>query len=251
MNPIITKLAGNLAKRSPEILTGLGIAGGITTVIMAIKATPKANLIIDNAIADKGEDLTFKEKATLQVKSYWPTILMGAVSIACFVGSNIISANHYHALEAVYVVTAETLKNHQEAISETLTAKEKAKVEERIVEKTRESKPVTQTNIINTGNGKTLFFDLWSGRYFESDMETVRRGINEANKYMLDNDDLTLNDLYSCIGLPEIDSGDYCGWNSNCNGLLEIEYIPKLLDGDDRPVIAIKFDEGPTYSFYN
>ena len=31
-----------VSKRSPEILTGLGIAGMITTTVLAVKATPKA-----------------------------------------------------------------------------------------------------------------------------------------------------------------------------------------------------------------
>ena len=31
-----------MSKHSPEILTGLGIAGMITTTILAVRATPKA-----------------------------------------------------------------------------------------------------------------------------------------------------------------------------------------------------------------
>ena len=31
-----------IVKRSPEILTGLGVAGLVTTTVLAVKATPKA-----------------------------------------------------------------------------------------------------------------------------------------------------------------------------------------------------------------
>lgn len=34
-----------LQKHSPEILTGIGIAGMITTTILAVRATPKALLL--------------------------------------------------------------------------------------------------------------------------------------------------------------------------------------------------------------
>ena len=34
-------------KRSPEILTGIGIAGMITTTVLAVKATPKAIQLIE------------------------------------------------------------------------------------------------------------------------------------------------------------------------------------------------------------
>ena len=34
-----------MKKHSPEILTGIGIAGMITTTVMAVKATPKALIL--------------------------------------------------------------------------------------------------------------------------------------------------------------------------------------------------------------
>ena len=34
-------------KHSPEILTGVGIAGMITTTVLAVRATPKAMQLID------------------------------------------------------------------------------------------------------------------------------------------------------------------------------------------------------------
>ena len=38
----------NIGKRSPEILTGIGIAGMITTTVLAVKATPKAIRLIED-----------------------------------------------------------------------------------------------------------------------------------------------------------------------------------------------------------
>ena len=42
-----TVKAGTI-KHSPEILTGVGIAGMITTTVLAVKATPKALRLIDD-----------------------------------------------------------------------------------------------------------------------------------------------------------------------------------------------------------
>ena len=36
-----------MKKHSPEILTGIGIAGMITTTVMAVKATPKALILLE------------------------------------------------------------------------------------------------------------------------------------------------------------------------------------------------------------
>ena len=49
-------------KHSPEILTGIGVAGMITSTILAVKATPKALKLMEDAQHDKKEDLTVKEK---------------------------------------------------------------------------------------------------------------------------------------------------------------------------------------------
>ena len=45
----------SVSKHSPEILTGIGIAGSITTTVLAIKATPKAVRLVDQ----KKEELKF------------------------------------------------------------------------------------------------------------------------------------------------------------------------------------------------
>lgn len=37
-----------MCKHSPEILTGIGLAGMITSTVLAVKATPKALILIDN-----------------------------------------------------------------------------------------------------------------------------------------------------------------------------------------------------------
>ena len=44
-----------VSKHSPEILTGIGIAGMITTTILAVKATPKALSLVKQAEEEKGD----------------------------------------------------------------------------------------------------------------------------------------------------------------------------------------------------
>ena len=43
-------------KHSPEILTGIGIAGMVTTTVMAIRATPKALKLIGSAELKKANE---------------------------------------------------------------------------------------------------------------------------------------------------------------------------------------------------
>lgn len=93
-----------LSKNSPTILTGLGVAGLISTAVMAVKATPKAIELIDQLRDDEinrrlrnlgfvGEEelhhsvneqcdvkLTKKEIIKVTWKCYVPAALMGVVS---------------------------------------------------------------------------------------------------------------------------------------------------------------------------
>ena len=44
---IVKSVRTAMKRHSPEILTGIGIAGMITTTVMAVRATPKALILID------------------------------------------------------------------------------------------------------------------------------------------------------------------------------------------------------------
>ena len=47
-------------KHSPEILTGIGIAGMATATVMAVRATPKALRLIDNAELKKANETSMR-----------------------------------------------------------------------------------------------------------------------------------------------------------------------------------------------
>ena len=79
----------SISKRSPEILIGIGIAGMVTTTVLAVKATPKAlELINDKKDELEVEKLTPIETVKATWKCYVPAAVSGAVSIACLLGSH-------------------------------------------------------------------------------------------------------------------------------------------------------------------
>lgn len=62
--PNVTKIFNTVkkavGKKSPEILIAFGIAGMITTTVLAVKATPKAMEKIKKAEKDKAEEYNRK-----------------------------------------------------------------------------------------------------------------------------------------------------------------------------------------------
>ena len=58
MNSLLNKSQVFLKRNSATILTCVGAAGVIATTVTAVKATPKAMRLIEEAKVEKGEDLT-------------------------------------------------------------------------------------------------------------------------------------------------------------------------------------------------
>ena len=72
-----------VTKKSPEILTGIGIAGMITTTVLAVKATPKALELIENAKESKKTYPDDKPglNALETVKVAWKPYVPAAVAV--------------------------------------------------------------------------------------------------------------------------------------------------------------------------
>ena len=84
-------------KHSPEILTGIGIAGMVTTTVMAVRATPKALRLIDNAelkkanetnIPYEGHNLSKTEIIKVTWRCYIPAGVTGILSVVCLIGAS-------------------------------------------------------------------------------------------------------------------------------------------------------------------
>ena len=105
MNKIgqITKnLGGVISKNSPHILTGIGCAGVVSTAVLAVKATPKATIILEKEEEYRErkrlQSLTKMEKVKLTWKCYIPAVVMGATTIGCIIGANTVNMRRNAAL---------------------------------------------------------------------------------------------------------------------------------------------------------
>ena len=93
----------SLSRHSPAILMGIGIAGMVTTTVVAVKATPKALRLIEEKKQELDvESLTPVETVKAAWKCYIPAAVTGAVSIACLIGSNSVNTKRNAALATAY-----------------------------------------------------------------------------------------------------------------------------------------------------
>ena len=245
---IFRSMKRSTSKHSPQILTGLGIAGVVTTTVLAVKATPKAIRLIEAEEEEKQEKLTPMEVVKTTWKCYIPTVVSMSTSIACLIFANSVHTKRNTALAAAYKLSETALIEYKNKVVETIGEKKEKTVREKIAEDKVKNNPPSQNTIIMTDGGTELFLDPVSGRYFQSDMEKIRRIENECNKKMLHdiNGYMSLNDFYDELGLEHSSIGYELGWNAY--NLLEIDYIPQLLE-NDKVCVVLEYTTGPKYDY--
>lgn len=238
----------SIKTHSPEILTGIGIAGMIATTVLAVKETPKALRCLEVAEQEKGEDLTSVEKVKACWRCYIPAAATGATSIACLVGASSVNSRRNTALAAAYKLSEKALTEYREKVVETIGEKKEKTVREKIDKKRIEENPVGKNEVIITEKGNTLCFDHLSGRYFKSDIERIKKAENVLNKQMLHDISgyVSLNDFYDEIGLAHTTIGYDMGWN--VNNLIDIDFSSQIADNGE-PCIVLNYIVRPEYGY--
>ena len=247
MSNLINTTKGFLSKHSPEILTGIGVTGMITSTVLAVRATPKALVLLEDAKEQKGDELTPVETVKVAWKPYIPAVATGVVSVACIIGASTIKTKRNAALATAYALSERTLTKYREKVVETIGEKKEKEVREKVSQEQINEKPISSSQVIITPKGNTLCLDSISGRYFRSDLDKIRKSINELNRQMTYQNYISLNDLYSELGLEPIRNSSYLGWNLE-DGLIEIEFNTCLAE-DDEPCVVIDYTRGPKYDF--
>ena len=252
-------------KRSPEILTGIGIAGMVTTTVIAVTATPKALVLIEEEKRRQNQELLKDAKKNgdelcnrieklhpIEVvkatwKCYIPAAVTGTMSIMCLVGASSVSARRNAALATAYTLSESAMKEYRTKVIETVGEKKEQVVKDAIAKDKVEQNPVTTKEVIITDKGNTLCYEVISGRYFKSDIDRIKKAVNEINRRLLLDSYISLNEFYYAIGLDETKIGDDLGWNIS-QSLIELSFSSQLAS-DGTPCVVLDYDTMPQYNF--
>lgn len=207
-----------LRRNSSTILTCIGAFGVVATAVMAVKATPKAMALIEEAKEEKGEELTKAEVVKVAGRVYIPTVFTGFATIACVFGANIVSKHQQAALMSAYALLDSSYKDYKEKVDELYGDEAGKHVRQEIAK----DKYAGDGSLVD--DSKELFYDFYSGRYFESTKETVMRAEYETNRSLFVNCAVGLNEFYSFLGLPEMPEFDDVGWA--CGQMEEMYWHP-------------------------
>ena len=250
LSKVAKDLGTVLSKHRPEILIGVGVSGMIATIVLAVRATPKAIELIEQKADDENCfpcEIKNVEKIKLCWKLYLPAAITGVASIACVIGAQSVNARRNAALAAAYALSDSTLREYRDKVIETIGEEKEKVVREKVAEEHLKKNPDTNAEVIVTNRGETLCYDSLSGRYFYSDPETIRQAVNDLNETMLNDMYVSLNEFYDNLDLDHTKLGDELGWSID-DGQLRISFSSQL-SSRNKPCLVLDYHTAPKYDY--
>lgn len=235
-----------LRKSAPMILTSTAIAGVVSTTVLAVKATPAAMTAIWDAESG-GEEATVTDKIKLTWKSYLPTALSGAATVAAIIALHTTHHKRNAALIGLYALSERTFQEYRDSVEEVAEGKVVERIKEKVAEKKLENPDQEVDNLVVPENGEILCYDSFSGRYFKSDTESIKYAVNKVNHTIINHMYASLNDLYLELGLDTIHLGEDVGWNSD--HLIEVQ-LTAVLTEQGKPAVYLDFENRPQLDYH-
>ena len=247
-----------IKRNASTILTCLGGLGVVTTTVMAVKATPKALKLIEEAEEKKGEELTKWEKVKTAGSVYIPTIIVGTATIGCIVSSNILSYRQQANLTSAYALLDTSFKEYKKKLIELYGEDTHHAVVDAIAVEKAELVGVRGSYFATTcdlsleecDSEPKTFYDEHSGRYFEATIEQVMNAEYHLNRNYILRGYCYLNEFYDFLGIEETDYGSVLGWSPQDESMYWIDFNHRkvvLDDGMEIYIIEMPFE--PTYDF--
>ena len=239
---ILQKVEPFLIKNSPTILTGIGLGGVIVTAVMTHKAALRADELLDG-----DEDLRLRVERTWKV--YIPPVASGLLTMGAIFASNRVSSNRLAALAAAYSLSEKTLLRYKNHVVEHLGEKPANELNEAFVK--QDVKISAEEDRLSSfwgdADDRTVVYDQFLGRFFVSDMESLRAAQNTLNRQVLSQGYAGISDFYSALNLDSPEIGDILGWTSD--DLLELGFT-SILAQNNQPVLSFLYDPVPQPHYY-
>lgn len=255
-----------VSKRSPEILTGVGLVGMVATTVLAVKATPKALQLIEEAEATKAMEatkdpsteikplpkLTPIETIKVAWKPYIPAAVTGALSIGCIVGASSVNARRQAALYSAYKLTETAFTEYKDKVAETVSEKKVKEIKQKIAEDKVEkaTDPESKTKVVLSSDGDTWFIDPYSNIKFQSTANKIDMAANKLSRKMLDEMYVSLDEFYDELGIDPSDrtkTSNDIGWHID-DGIIEPDYSDAIVK-DGKAYVVMDFLKRPEYGF--
>lgn len=242
-----------IRKYSPVALSCVASVGVVITAVVAVKATPKAVVLIhaDSRKKHDGDPYAYTKKEAVAVawKCYIPAVVLGASTIACIMGANALNRRQQAALTSAYALVQNSYKEYKDKLKELYGEEAHNAIMDSIVKEKCKDVSISATggwyaSSLDFGEGMEpeitrTFYDSFSKRYFESTIEKVIQAEYHLNRNFMFAGVIPLNDFYEFLGLEKTKLGDAVGWSSVNGDIYWIDFNHHRLTLDDGMEIYI------------
>lgn len=199
-----------LKRHSPTILTCIAAAGVIATAVTAVKVTPKALNLLDDAKNERDEELNKFEIIKTAGPLYIPSIVIGVSTIVCIFSANILNKKQNAALISAYSLLNSSYKEYKNKISELYGEDADRTIRNAIVD---EKFIAINNGSVNENDEKFIFYEEQHDSFFEMSMADFYHSIYHFNRNFTIRGFALLNELYKFLGIDTLPSGDVLGWS--------------------------------------
>lgn len=248
IHQLVRTVQGTLKANSPTILTSVAAAGAVTTMLLTARSSVQAYKALLAEIEDHGPIEDPKEILKITWKYYIPPVLSCGLTVATIISANSISSKRNAALISAYSISEKAFHEYRDKVTEQIGENKERKVRDAIAQDKVAEKPVSSSEVIITGGGDVICYESYTGRYFKSDMEKLRKAQNDFNAWLLSDMYASLNSWFGLIGLQPTTMGDELGWNADQQ--LEVQFS-SVLDETGKPALVIGYNYLPRPGYTN
>lgn len=255
MNKLAHHTKSFLSRNASTILTVLGGVGVVGTAVLAVKATPKALALVEEAEVEKGEKLTTWETVKTAGPAYIPAVVTGASTLACIFGANILNKHQQAALASAYALIDNAYKEYKGKLKELYGEEAHNNIIDALAVEKAEDVRVANYNLtsycdlsIEDGSSEPrLFYDEYSNRFFQTTIEQVMNAEYHINRNFVLRGYVTLNEFYEFLGLEQTEYGSTVGWSIDDEMYwIDFNHRKALLDNETLEAYIIETPFGPT-----
>lgn len=232
-----------LKANSPALLAAVGVSGVVTTAYLTAKASFRAARAIDQEEARRErrdvEPMDMRDKTELVWKLYIPPVMSGGLTISAIVVGTAIGVRRTAAIAAAYSITDKAFSEYKSHVVEQIGENKEAKIRHAIAEKSVQENPPGEREVMIAGPGNILCYERFTGRYFHSDPETLRKAENIINSKLNREMYAYLSDFYDLVGLKDTSASEHLGWHSD--RLMELK-IESALAENGVPCLSIEYN---------
>lgn len=236
-----------LFEKAPLIAAGAAIGGVVSVAYFAAKDTLKAKEVYDREVIRALKDETDLPTKPVEVakcvwRSYIPTAIAIGVSVSSIVALNYFGERRTMAAASAAALAEAAFHNYRTKVVERLGNDEESVV----YKESKASTLMESRDIVIVGGDDVLIQDEWSGRFFKSDVGTIREAVNDTNAEVFRSVYASLTDFYDRLGLDPTGDSDEVGWNTD--NLLAVSFEP-IMAANNKPALLMSYDARPFGGF--